>query len=116
MLITPKVEVGRCYTSIALGIFIVKHISMNGILVTIINKYGEERKLSYLMFDEEQDRSFKCREISRDFFIKEYKNNSKDYTLRFLYEDKPRERLKGVTKFRKIRAVYQVCQQQEYCY
>ena len=46
-----KLEVNHYYMCIELGAFMVRHISDNGILLTIFDSYGNAKRRSYLTFE-----------------------------------------------------------------
>lgn len=116
--VKPCIELNHCYTSKIHGMFLVKHFSANNILVTIIDIYGREKKTSFLTFDENVHRDCKCTHISRKQFVAEYRKHTRDYELKFLYEDSPiiPNRGYGRQKEKTVRSVYQVPKRTYYCY
>lgn len=63
-------QVYHYYMNLEFGAFMVRHISENGILVTILDTYGESKRRSYLTFTDS------VTEIDKETFDNLYKKHT----------------------------------------
>jgi hypothetical protein len=73
-MVNPIVEHGHCYVDIDHGMFMVRKLSKNNHLVTILDTYGQVHNTTHAMLQN-------CTEIERETFDNMYKQHHADQNV-----------------------------------